>query len=200
MILNPGAVYGGLDLAAEVRQLLVNADRHTDKLDYVFFNQLNANHVVQLSQMARHYPAVIDASTEGGIREGVLIIYGEQDPADYRFVAASDLVASGGGREALFRGEEAVMVELSFLMDDQKKTTVYFTQGNGEPSLEGRAARMGILRPQLNALKRRLEKRNYVVKPLTFSATEAEGAGRCRDRRGSRPEGHAAGSRRRRPE
>jgi hypothetical protein len=174
VILNRGTAYGGLDLYSEMEQLLTNAEQHTDKLRFEHLDQTDANDIVRLSQMARLYPAVVDGSAEGGAREGVLILYGPKDPADYRFVAASDLVSSTGGRgEALFRGEEAVMVELSFLMDDQKKTTVYFTQGNGEPSLEGRGERLGALRRQLNTLKRRLEKRNYIVKPLTFSPADA---------------------------
>ncbi len=101
---------------------------------------------------------------------GLLIEYGDGERREYQFIRQEDLAEAGGrpGQPPAFKGEDALMSALTFLMEG-KKPVLYFTQGNGELDIKARDTRNGG-----GLLAERLEKRNYEVKPLQFGLKVAE--------------------------
>lgn len=178
----PQQQYGNLDLVANMRQLLINAQQHTDKIiskPQMFLDPTERESVELLMDMAQSYPDIIQ-NLGGGIvqaREGVLVVYNEgQSNKDHRFIPANDLFISerggrGGSQGAQFKGEDALMTELSFLTAEQKKTIVYFTQGNGEPSLK--VMQDSRQEQGLGQFQRRMEKRNFEFRPLELKQGQA---------------------------
>src|SRR5262249_31390132 len=65
-------------------------------------------------------------------RQGILILYGEGGERDSRFVKYQDLFDVDQMRNQRFKGEQAIMTELSLLEEGKSRPTIYFTQGNGE--------------------------------------------------------------------
>lgn len=106
---------------------------------------------------------------------GVLLLYGD----DHRFIKPADLTGSPDFSEpdkaTRFKGEGALMAELSFLLEGKEKPVIYFTQGSGE--LELADARSEQPDRGLGMLKQRLEGSNYTVKGLQFSPVQT-GPGR----------------------
>jgi hypothetical protein len=103
--------------------------------------------------------------------EGVLIVYGPQGKTVHDFIKTSDLVeqkfSAEGGRDSVFKGENALLNSLTFLASGKKKAAVYFTQGNGELEFNNRQggvdAGMGMLIDELNRI-------NYDAHELAVTA------------------------------
>jgi hypothetical protein len=100
---------------------------------------------------------------------GLLVTYGTEPNASSEFIRRSDLVddrSTADSARYSFKGESALLNAITYLAQGKAKTTVYFTQGYGEPALETR----NFERAQegLTTLKDDLEKRNYQAKPLNL--------------------------------
>jgi hypothetical protein len=108
-------------------------------------------------------------------RSGILILYGSGKARDSRFVKYTDLfdvrVAQGG---SLFKGEQAVMTELSLLQEGKSRPTIYFTQGNGELDLNDGVRDPNRLNEGAGILKRQLELIHYKVKGLQLAEIPTE--------------------------
>jgi hypothetical protein len=109
----------------------------------------------------------------GGERSGVLLLYGSGDKVENRFIKRNDMISESselGGRskQPAFKGEIAIVSELNSLaLGKEKPTTIYFTQGDGEPDLADiQRAKVG---EGLGTLKDRLQAKNHTVKGLQFS-------------------------------
>lgn len=100
---------------------------------------------------------------------GLLVLYGPEQKAEAEFVPLSDLYRSektqpGEPQKYTFLGEAALTKALRFLSEGKTKPVLYFTQGQGEPSLEPK----GRLEEALDIIRDRLRQRNYEVRPLRF--------------------------------
>lgn len=144
----------------------------------------------EFNQLAKLYPVIL-SETKGGMSEalgrGLLVVYGPErkkadDKSVHAFVPATALFdikqsgfhKGGGGQGYTFVGEKALMSELSFLMENQRKAKIYFLQGNGEISVkESRNPRrrrpdMSFDGMGMETLVDRLKKENYEVQGLRF--------------------------------
>ncbi|MGL4553917.1 MAG: Gldg family protein, partial [Gemmataceae bacterium] len=109
---------------------------------------------------------------------GVLLIAGDEaGKHDHEFIAGDkiarqdvDFRTGRRSNKVLFTGENALLGALTTLLEGQ--VVVYFTQGHGEPSLDGPAGggRAPGADGGLSALKGKLtaNRRRFEVKPLTF--------------------------------
>lgn len=106
--------------------------------------------------------------------EGVLIVSGAAPDESHQFIGLDDLYTTDfstrGSRDQKFKGEDAVISAFAALEEGKSKPVIYFTQGHGEFDIND----SGTARPGQGAgiLRGRLEKRNYDVKPLTFSPAD----------------------------
>lgn len=97
---------------------------------------------------------------------GLIVALGNNPEKNHTFIGADELSGasfdpeSRGAQRRQFNGEVRLMQELMFLADDKKKPVLYFTQGHGEPDLNGRRDE------DLGALRQRLTNANYEVRPL----------------------------------
>ena len=105
-------------------------------------------------------------------RQGVLVVYGEEGKTVHQTIKYNDIFApdqdpsgAGGGR-FVFKGEDALMTALNSLQEGKTKTTIYFTQKNGELDITSMDTRDGWF---AGILRERLEKSNYEVKGLQFT-------------------------------
>jgi ABC-type uncharacterized transport system len=164
-------LYPGGTRPAEVKNLLTSCREVNDRLfqpEYLD-PDLDGQRVQELQ---RQYGVVG--------REGLLIVYGNDDKAPHSFIKSDDIFDATNDRFPTpdssdkpgfkFKGEDALMTELNYLAEGQKKPVVYFTQGNGELDLQG----MDSSRPDQGCglLRQRLEQRRFEVKPLKFSPSE----------------------------
>jgi hypothetical protein len=149
-------------LESEVKTLLDNCRDLSDKVE---IKELSLHQDQQRArELAKKYP---------GIEPGcILVVYGEGDSANWRVIEEKDLVAEPDRFDPnptshhKFQGEDALMTALTFLGENKKMPAVYFTQGHNELDLNDSSAnRFNV---GAGILKRRLEKRNFEVKPLTF--------------------------------
>jgi hypothetical protein len=142
----------------ELENLLDNAFVVTDKLQvrHLFRDQ----DLIALDELVRKYKLVDDV--------GVLVEYGEEPNRDFQFIRMQDIFEQGFDDEnrptMKFKGEDALMTALTYLQEGKKKPVVYFTQGNGELSID--PATKESDRYRANALRDRLQKNNYEVKGL----------------------------------
>ncbi|HMC64789.1 MAG TPA: Gldg family protein [Gemmataceae bacterium] len=148
----------------QVQALLDNCQAVTDKLQVEYLSpDLNQDRVTEL---ARDY--------KFSDRRGLLVVYGTGEKTDSQFIRYEALFEGGdmmpGARQQrAFKGEDAVLTAVDFLKEGKQKPVVYFTQGNGEPSISDAGFSEG---PEQGAgiLKQRLEGRNYTVKGLELVA------------------------------
>jgi hypothetical protein len=93
--------------------------------------------------------------------EGILLVTGTEPNQDSEFIRMDEMVNDLDRNRSTFQGEFALMGKLNTLLEGKTKHVVYFTQGNGEPSLDeaGKGLRLGVLRS-------RLEGSDYEVKEL----------------------------------
>src|SRR5262249_47027892 len=147
-------------LYQEMHALLDNCRGVTGKLQVTYLSpELEEE---RFSALVKRFPAL------GGGR-GVLIAYGEgganREPPS-AFIAQNNLYSISPGKDQnrpkqvyKFQGEEALMRELSQLIGGKEKPVIYFTQGNGELSLNNPDPTVGM-----SQLKTRLERDNFEVK------------------------------------
>ncbi len=101
---------------------------------------------------------------------GLLVVYGT-DPEQNEFIRREDLFVNRTTEERMrftFKGEAVLMKALTLLAEDKKRAVVYFTQGNGEPTLAG-GAPGGRRARTLGELRDRLTRSNYEVKELKLA-------------------------------
>src|SRR5579884_1549809 len=103
--------------------------------------------------------------------EGVLIVYGPEGNETHDFIKANDLFEQkfgpGGGRDFVFKGENALLNSLTFLSSNKSKAVVYFTQGSGELDFkERRADRVDV---GIGALIDDLNRANYQARELAVA-------------------------------
>ena len=141
------------------------------------------------------FPAVFPEGAPPGAVRGILLVYGAMPTSKthttpHAFVAAGKVFDFSGGRRPgdkpkyLFKGELEILKELSFLVDKQKKRTIYILQGNGEVDINGDTdmARRSLLTNNPAATTtgdlsqvgiglwvERLTKDNYNVSGLSFN-------------------------------
>jgi hypothetical protein len=147
----------------EVQTLLTNCRAVNPKIEVEYISPDDSR---RLGELARKYQLVES--------EGLLLVYGAEPREEHEFVNARDLRSNEsapgrGSRRFLFQGENVLMTKLSFLVQGKSRTTVYFTQGEGELELDN----SDMSRPNrgLGVLKERLEKGNFDVKELKISPT-----------------------------
>jgi hypothetical protein len=125
----------------------------------------------EIQRLQEKYPKLTKGAT------GVLLAIGEEG-GRHAFISEDDLIKQepsmrpGDRGQLSFVGEAAIVRELNFLDQQEKKPVVYFTQSNGELSLSsggGAAAAFGGAGREASQLKTFLE-RNYIdVKALELS-------------------------------
>lgn len=116
----------------------------------------------ELARLQDRYPRI------GRDALGVLITAGEDEKRNV-FVSFEDLfeIDQRTGRPKGFAGEGKIMKELRFLSDNEQKPVVYFTQSNGELSIDANPGAQNV-GGSANQLKSFLEKAYIDVKPLVF--------------------------------
>jgi hypothetical protein len=180
IVLLDGNVRQHAFLLSLVKPMLANCQAITDKLEVEYLADDPNKGTLRVDELRKKYPDV---------GAGLLVIYdagGGDGKGAYKLVGPGELVGDDPmrGQAAFdFRGENALMTQIDFLVHGQKKVIVYATQGNGEldikdSQIEDPAAReRGLRRPNYRGcglLKERLEKRNVEVRPLEFSVTKPE--------------------------
>lgn len=123
-------------------------------------------HQSRVAELAQKYKNFGDQS------QGLLVVYGTGANEENHFIRPSDLLEGQFNPQQsqlqAFNGESALISVLTFMAENKKRPTIYFTQGNGEPRLNEMRQGGG-----LGLLKQRLENRGYYdVKALQFSPDE----------------------------
>ena len=145
----------------EIHTLMDNLRAVSDRVNVEYLSpDLNQKRVAELEKQYQ----TLD-------RMGLLVVYGDA----HEFVRYDDLFSESEDNPSqsdrrprfLFKGENAVISKLNYLMEGKSKATVYFTQGHGELELSSFDAGPD---QGLGELKGRLEKGNYQVKELQFRA------------------------------
>jgi hypothetical protein len=156
-----------------VRALLDNCQSATEKVQVEMISpDLD---VERARQLASEYNV--------GERRGLLVVYGTPPDVNTRFINYQELQEQpdfmSRNQARVFRGETALMTELSFLVEGKEKPVVYFTQGNGELDLnEMPGQAMMQLDEGLGALKQSLQQNNYIVKGLQLAPVAGVGGGK----------------------
>jgi hypothetical protein len=107
--------------------------------------------------------------------EGLLVVYGTAPDETHQFIKLStdlfeqDPTSRRDRPRFVFKGEDALISAIDYLKSGKAKIPVYFTQGHGELDIDDSST--GKLDKGAGLLKDRLQKSNYEVKGLTFSAT-----------------------------
>jgi ABC-type uncharacterized transport system len=94
---------------------------------------------------------------------GMVIAVGDNEEA-FSFVRAAEVIDVDQGRNLVFQGENKLMTELMYLIDDRAKQKVYFTQQRGELTVD--AGESG--EKSCSAMVQYLRDRKMSVEPLTF--------------------------------
>jgi hypothetical protein len=147
----------------EMKTLLANAQEFAPRLKVETLSTgLSAG---RIRDLAKQYPELVS--------DGVLIVQGEGKGASASFIKSEDIVKDNPmsrERSLSFEGEARLMTELVFLSENKQKTVVYFTNGNAnEFDLNDADPRKDTA---IGTLKRRLESRNYDVRPLKFEVAD----------------------------
>jgi hypothetical protein len=98
--------------------------------------------------------------------QGILLVTGTEPNQDSEFIRLDEMATDVERSHSQFQGEYALFTKLNTLLEGKTKHVIYFTQGNGEPSLDeaGKDLRLGVLRS-------RLEGSHYEVKELRVTPT-----------------------------
>jgi len=151
----------------------------------------------EFNRLAKRYPEIMPDSKGGlddSLGRGLLVVYGpEPKKADDKspphvFIPARKLFdikqtgfhKGGGNQSYTFIGEKSLMTELLFLMQGQRKSKIYFLQGDGEISVkENMRPRTQLHLPfdqmGMGTLIDRLKKENYEVEGLNFGPGKDDG-------------------------
>jgi len=167
MLLSPPGLVG----AQETETLLDNFKNTTAKVSWDSLSRdLNRKDVEALLQKYQ-----IEFERPGGL----LVVYGSGADEQHEFIPYKDLVTinptprdeTGQSAEAperyVYKGEAALLRTMAFLAEGKKRAVIYFTQGNGEPSLPNMMAPRGGA--SLGELHTYLTRVNYDVKELTLT-------------------------------
>lgn len=175
VVLEPNSV-----LMSMVKPMLANCQAVNPKLEVEYFSNDPNKDITRIEELRKKYP---------DMDEGLLVVYGDDAKAEHKMIKSKDMIGadpmSRDGRGFEFKGEDALMTEIDFLVMDRKKTIVYFTQGHGEldigdnqlynPQLLERGQRIVVLDNRGSGiLKERLEKRNMEVKGLPLTGLKPE--------------------------
>jgi hypothetical protein len=168
----------GLDRPVHIFLLMSAEDRGYDEL-----NTLLSNAQEYAPQL--HVETLSPGLNTGRIRElvkeysqvesaGLLIVYGEGKDKVASFIKADDLMkvdfSPDGQRTVTFEGESRLMTELSYLAENKQKPVVYFTSKNaGEMDFNDSDPNKDTA---IGLLQRRLAKRKFDVRPLTFDPAD----------------------------
>ncbi|MCE9534630.1 MAG: GldG family protein [Planctomycetes bacterium] len=96
---------------------------------------------------------------------GILIAYGKSEDST-AFVPLADVLTTSPNGAIVFQGENQLLTEMSFVSGGSVKPVIYFTQGNGEPTINPAEARKSPR--SAIALVQNLTERKYEIKPLVF--------------------------------
>lgn len=160
----------GDPIQSETQTLLVNMRSVSDKVQVEDVSPNPNVNPKQYRALREKYP---------NLERGVLIEYGTEPRAEYQLVKRDDLFSLDTGRmgrpasdqQFNYKGEDALMTELDFLIGGKKKPTVYLLQGHGELDIKDAAPQSAA---GCGALKHRLEQRNFEIKPLELGALDAK--------------------------
>jgi hypothetical protein len=183
-------VLAGLEKRTKVFVLMARKDRVYQEVETLLTNCRDVNNKIEVEFLSPDLPDEWLRKLEkryGAERGGLLVVYDyttredlvdeSKTVANHRFIKREDLYSlepdmRTGSEGFKFKGEDALITEVSFLAEGRQKPVVYFTQGHGElnlnnsdPSPRARDQGMGVLRS-------RLEKANYEVHVLEFSPLE----------------------------
>jgi hypothetical protein len=169
------AILKSLKQPVKIFYLTASHDDDTD-IDLLLSNCQNVSNNVQtetvlrdrnikrMAELREKYQLPLDSS-------GLLVTYETSEgKTDHQFIRSDEMYESPrqmerprpGGRQ--FKGEEALITAIDYLMEGKSRATVYFTQGNGELDITG--SKSGRPEEGAAALVERLRKSNYDVKPL----------------------------------
>lgn len=168
-------------LEQDVLGTLNNCKALNSQLEIVELPLVRSN-VKQLDELIKKYEVLRDAT---GFAQGLLLV---QDPSSNTplstFISEEDLEEVTGGMRGMgpgqrfYKGEQAIYSALRDFRQEKKKVTIYFTQDSGELSIDENAARNqreALASRSIVALKQRIEKAGYVVKPLNLGQLESDG-------------------------
>jgi hypothetical protein len=149
----------------EMTTLLSNAQEYAPRLHV---ETISPRDTARLRELAKDYPQIEPS--------GVLVVYGEGKDKASSFIRGDELfkVDRTGGFDSqpkvTFEGEARLMTELGFLAENKQKPVVYFTSNNaGEMDFNDTSTRGERAERAVGVLQQRLAKRNFDVRPLTFS-------------------------------
>jgi hypothetical protein len=154
-------------VSREVQTLLDNCRAVNNKIEVESLSpDLDANRILELGKKYQ-IPE----------REGMLVVYGTEPDEKYEFIRYNDIfsVKQPGFQNpnekpvVQFTGESALITKLEFLQGGKEKSVVYFTQDEGELDLNNEFDEQGV-----GALKKRLERLNYEVKPLKLNTAKPQ--------------------------
>lgn len=168
-------------LEQDVLGTLNNCKALNSQLEIVELPLVRSN-VKQLDELIKKYEVLRDAT---GFAQGLLLV---QDPNSASplstFISEENLEEVTGGMRGMgpgqrfYKGEQAVYSALRELRQEKKKVTIYFTQDSGELSIDENAARNqreALASRSIVAVKQRMEKAGYLVKPLNLGQLESDG-------------------------
>jgi hypothetical protein len=175
----------------EIHTLLDNAQSITDKLDVKYISP--DQDFLEYNRLAQSYPELIPdfraAQMEGEIGRGVLLIYGKESEKTSphvlippRKIVKEDFDPRERRQKRQYIAESSFMTELQYFMEGQKKSKVYFLQGDEELDVnESRAGRrpaeyVPMAPLGAGALIDRLKKENFEVAGLSFAPGKNEGS------------------------
>jgi hypothetical protein len=175
----PVKIYAILDRAdegAEILQLLANASRVNDRVQWE--RVLRGRQDARLRELMRRY-SLLDPI-------GLLVVSGTEPNENSQFVKIDDIYQRVGTNprtgepEYSFKGEDALMSAINYLDQDKNKPIVYFLQGHGELDI---GHSFGAARPERRAgqLRSQLEKANYDVKALRLADVQAGETGELQE-------------------
>jgi len=157
---------------AELENLLDNCLTVTDKLQVRHLSR--DQDIEALSKLVNKYKLVDDI--------GMLVQYGTEPNVEHQFIRMQEIFVQPQpsqpsfeeeNRPAFkFNGEDALMTAITYLQEGKKKPVVYFTQGNGELSIDP-----GSKEPEryrATALRDKLQKNNYEMKGLNLVPVASE--------------------------
>jgi hypothetical protein len=175
----------------EIHSLLTNAEAITDQLSVKYISP--DQDVLEYNSLAQKYPELLpDARSvqlEGDVGPGVLLVYGRETKEvkaphvliGPRKIVKEDIDPHMGRRKAVYIAESSLMTEILYFMEGQKKSKVYFLQGDDE--LDVNESRPFVRRVPFVAMRQigagalvdRLKKENFEVFGLSFAAGKDEG-------------------------
>jgi hypothetical protein len=164
----------GLDKPTRIYVLLTTGDLLQQEMQTLLTNCREVNDKIQVEYVSPDLDdqrvADLEEKYSFSGRLGVLVVSGTKGKDEsHQFIPRNDLFTfdQARGKELVFKGEDALMTALAALSEGKSKPVLYFTQGHGELDLNDTDP--GRIDQGCGILRRRLEKRNYDVKPLQFS-------------------------------